>query len=218
MSAPADGSAPPAALVSEAAAQFPSSVSPDGKTLIGDWIPGARPTNPGANGLWSLLLGEGSAARGTPQTFLDTAKSNLDDPQFSPVKEVMQWVAFTSSESGRNEVYVVPYPGPGPKIPISTGGGARPMWSANGRELFFRGPGVAVMAVDVVQSGAALRASPPRMLFANRYGAEYDVSPDGKHFLMIKAAEAVDERPAIHVIVNWFEELRRKAGGEFSPP
>ena len=84
--------------------------------------------------LWVLPLNEGSRGAAKPQAFLDS-RSRKNGPAFSPDGH---WVAYESIESGVREIYVVPYPGPGPKILISTQGGALPRWSHNGLELFYR--------------------------------------------------------------------------------
>ena len=108
-----------------------------------------------------------------------------------------------------------PYPGPGGKSQISTEGGTEPVWNPNGRELFYRS-GDKMMAVDIAtQPGFA--AGKPRMLFEGPYRPtattiqNYDVSPDGQRFLMLKPSESVGTAPMqINVILNWFEELKQK--------
>ena len=127
-----------------------------------------------------------------------------------------RWLAYTSNESGRYEVYVQPFPEPGEKFQISTGGGADPVWSRNGRELFYRA-GNKMMAVPV-QTGTRFVAGKPAELFEGRHetlgaagvpAGSYDVAADGQRFLMVKAAAA---RPPtqINVVINWFEDLKRK--------
>ena len=108
-----------------------------------------------------------------------------------------------------------PYPGPGGKWQISTEGGTEPVWNSNGRELFYRS-GNKMMAVDIAtQSG--FFAGKPRMLFEGRYElapfpiSNYDVSPDGQRFLMLKPIEQAQAAPTqINVVLNWFEELKQK--------
>jgi Tol biopolymer transport system component len=133
-----------------------------------------------------------------------------------------RWLAYTSNESGRLEVYVQPFPGPGGKWQISTEGGTEPVWNPNGRELFYRDAENKMMAVDVSQSrdsnrAVSLSAGRPRMLFEGPYEpsttnvANYDVSPDGRRFLMLKAVEQQGQAATeIHVVLNWFEELKRR--------
>ena len=129
-------------------------------------------------------------------------------------------IAYVSNESGAQEVYVQPYPGPGEKVRISTSGGTEPIWTANGEELLYRAfkpSGVAFMSVGV-RSTAPFRADPPRVLFESKPG-EYDstgpvrgwdASPDGTRFVLVKSA-AVNENPttALHIVLNWTEELDR---------
>jgi len=123
-----------------------------------------------------------------------------------------RWVAYVSSESGRAEVYVDSYPSLAEKLAVSTGGGHRPQWSRDGRELFYR-QGDALMAVSV-DTRASFRVGKPRRLFAGAYRGEsqepaFDVSPDSQRFLMIKSDEAATLRQ-INAVLNWFEELKQK--------
>ena len=97
---------------------------------------------------------------------------------------------------------------------ISTEGGTEPAWNRNGRELFYRS-GDKMMAVEIAtQHGFA--AGTPRMLFEGRYelapfpATNYDVSPDGQRFLMVKPSEQEAATTQINVVLNWFEELKRK--------
>jgi len=156
--------------------------------------------------IWVLRLSDRKA-----QPFLQTA-FNESAPRFSPDG---YWLAYVSDESGRWEIYVQPYPGPGGKWQISTDGGTEPMWNPNGRELFYRN-GRKMMAVEIAtQSGFA--AGKPRVLFEGDYlptplmFPNYDVSQDGQRFLMFKPSEQEAAAPTqINVVLNWFEELKRR--------
>jgi len=108
---------------------------------------------------------------------------------------------------------VTPHPGPGGKILISTEGGLDPRWSRDGRELFYRTRGISRMMVVDVQTGPSFRAGKPRMLFEEQsYSYTYDISPDGKRFLMIKSlGSAQGPSDQVTVVLNWFDELRRRA-------
>jgi dipeptidyl aminopeptidase/acylaminoacyl peptidase len=122
------------------------------------------------------------------------------------------WVAYVSNESGRAEVYVESYPSLVEKVAISTDGGHCPRWSRDGRELFYR-QGDALMAVSV-DIGDSFRAKKPQRLFAGSYRGEsqdmaFDVSPDGRRFLMIKSDVAATLRQ-INAAQNWFEELKQQ--------
>jgi serine/threonine-protein kinase len=146
------------------------------------------------------------------ERFLETP-SFEDAPQFSPDG---RWLAYTSDESGRMEIFVKPYPGPGGKWQISTDGGTEPLWNHNGRELFYRN-GDRMMAVDIsTQPGFA--AGKPRQLFERHYLANpignarpnYDISADGQRFLMVKPVDQEEAaRTQINVVLNWTEELKR---------
>jgi Tol biopolymer transport system component len=129
-----------------------------------------------------------------------------------------RWIAYTSNESGQSEVYVRPYPGPGEKIQISTQGGVQPVWARDGRELFysqgegFTSSGNPLMVVPV-ETGATFVAGQPAEVLEGTYdmglgfSSNYDVSPDGKSFFMIK--RTTEPPREIHVVLNWFEELKR---------
>jgi serine/threonine-protein kinase len=146
-----------------------------------------------------------------PRPFLQTP-ANESGALFSPDGS---WVAYQSDESGRWEVYVRPYPGPGGKVQISTEGGVEPVWARNGRELFYRN-GDKMMAV-AVETKPTFAAAKPKLLFERHYEASpqsflanYDVSPDGQRFLMIKASEQEQAATQINVVQNGFEELKRR--------
>ena len=101
-----------------------------------------------------------------------------------------RWLAYVSSEGGSANVYVRPFPGAGETLQISNDGGGGPVWSANGRELFYREPNGRMMAVDI-EAVAPLRAGRPHVLFdAPRstpiFQADYDVTRDGQQFIMFR--------------------------------
>ncbi len=124
------------------------------------------------------------------------------------------WVAYQSNESGQAEVYVRPFPNVEQgRWLISRGGGTRPLWSRDGRELFYLGAPGRVMAVPI-QPGRTFAAGNPQRAFEGPYLAPallrtYDVSPDGQRFLMIKGTAAA-QGPTLVVVQNWFEELRQR--------
>ncbi len=128
-----------------------------------------------------------------------------------------QWIAYVSDESGQSEVFVRPFPdADAGKWQVSTNGGDSPIWSRDGRELFYRN-GNAVMVVSI-EKAPTFRAQIPKTLFQGTYfyptgGSQWDISPDGKQFLMIKEIFD-DEFPGgtrqsrINIVLNWFEELK----------
>jgi serine/threonine-protein kinase len=162
---------------------------------------------PGLRDIWVLQLSDRKA-----QPFLRTP-FNEGAPSFSPDG---RWLAYLSNESGRPEIYVQPYPGPGGKWQISTDGGTEPLWNRNGRELFYRA-GNKMMAVQVTTE-PAFTAGKPLRLFEKEYaksefpatGRAYDVSSDGQRFLMVKETDQNTAPAQINVVLNWFEELKRR--------
>jgi Tol biopolymer transport system component/predicted Ser/Thr protein kinase len=221
----ADGSGGLERLTISENLQAPMSWSPDGKLLAFLEINSSTQRE-----IWVLRMGDPSLSSGQvpslrsgqvpsagsgqsrkAQLFTRT-RFDEAEPRFSPDG---RWLAYISNESGRFEIYVQPYPGPGGKWQISTDGGMDPVWNPNGLELFYRN-GNKMMAVDV-SSNPSFAAGKPRMLFEGKYEgapvpvANFDVSPDGQRFLMLKPAEQEQAAPTqINVVLNWFEELKQK--------
>ena len=140
------------------------------------------------------------------------------NPEISPGGN---WLAYQSNASGQSEIYVRPFPNVTEgQQQVSTAGGRHPLWARNGEELFYLEPGTRprLMAVPV-QTGSTFDRGSPQPLFAWEYrfdgpSRRYDVSPDGQRFLVIKAGadEAAGDvqAPQIHVVLNWFEELKAR--------
>jgi len=198
----ADGSGQPELLSPGSVPEFPTSWSPDGSTLL--YTAGLGPNE--NMDVWTLSVG-GKRDR----------KPWIDGPAretaafFSPDGRA---VAYVSSESGRNEVYVRPYPGPGPRIKVSTDGGAEPLWAPAGDEIFYRSA-ESLMAAPV-GTAPNLTAGTARALFPDRYdrgyrediSRSYDVSADGKRFLFIRGGQP-KEVPItqLNLVANWTSEL-----------
>ncbi len=206
----ADGSSPPERLTGDTALQqeFATSFSPDGSVLLLNVL-NTTDTSP-ANTGWDILLLPLNGERKL-RPFLQT-KFAEEAACFSPDG---RWVAYSSDESGGSQVFVRPFPGPGPKWQISNEGGDEPHWSRGGRELFYR-QGATMMVVDV-ETKPTFRAGRPQALFVGRYYCYdvncYDVSPDGKRFLMIKEDPAELGPAHVNVVLNWFEEVKRRVAG-----
>ena len=138
-------------------------------------------------------------------------------PAFSPDG---RWLAYVSNETGREEVYVQPFPGPGGKWQISTDGGSFPVWARNGRELFYRS-GEKLMSVTVTTQ-PVFRAGTPRVLFEARFAgttadaSSYDVARDGQRILAVRPGENETEPTQLHVVLEWFEDVKRRvpSGGK----
>ena len=173
--------------------KVPGSISPDGNTLA------YVKSLPTGGEIWLLPLG--GEAR-DPRVYLAN-DHDLKNPLFSPNGE---WLAYTSDESGRDEVYLQPYPDPsGTKRQVSTTGGSAWSWTKGGRELlYFQGD--SVMAVSVDQESG--RTSRPVLLFRGEYG-NGDVTADGERFLLIMAPDT--QRPRrLELVLNWLDELERE--------
>lgn len=175
---------------------YPYDWTPDGRALLYVEETLDRGTNvgvfsPGKKADSRLLLG---------------SEANEDEPALSPDG---RWLAYTSDESGRREVFVRPFPDLGAKWQISTAGGFSPKWSRNGRELFYR-DGTHLMVV-AVGGGQSFGVGRPRPLFKDSIppwlNGGYDVSPDGQHLLTMEIEE--DGAKRIVVVLDWFEELKR---------
>jgi serine/threonine-protein kinase len=189
-----------------------NAVSRDGKRLI--VRTGSGGTRLGGSDLIVLDLG----GIGKPSPLLQTSFEE-HSADLSPDG---RWLAYQSNSSGAFEVYVRPFPDvAGGQWLVSTAGGSEPRWAANGRELFYRDPNGAVMSVPV-GPGATWSMGAPVQLFEGTsflvagsltFNARtYDVSPDGRRFLMIKNVEgpATSSQARIVFVQNWFEELKVK--------
>jgi Tol biopolymer transport system component/predicted Ser/Thr protein kinase len=190
-------------------AKLPISWSPDGRFLLF--------ATPGS-GLqsWVLPLDRQAHASGKPYVFLNGDVAG----KFSPD---MRWIAYSSAESGKYEVYVRPFdpnsangsPSGGGKWQVSTGGGGAARWNANGKELFYlASDGATVMVVDVAAS-PVFQPGTPRVLFKASglparpaSGAAWDASPDGKKFLM-PIPVAANAAAAFNVVLNWTSSLKK---------
>jgi eukaryotic-like serine/threonine-protein kinase len=196
----ADGSGEEQSLTTSENMKTPVSISPDGKSLAFTEVDRAT-----GNDIWLLSLDGDHEARAILKT-----GSSEGSPEFS---RDGKWLAYNSNETGRPEIYVQPFPGPGGKSTISTDGGVEPVWSRDGRELFYRN-GDKLMAV-AISTTPVFSAGVPRLLFEGRYEPTgtgtggYDVSVDGRRFLMIQPTEPEQPATQVSVVINWFEELRR---------
>jgi Tol biopolymer transport system component len=200
----ADGSGGATRLTESDLEQYPWSISPDGKTLVyGQRSEGT---------LWDIWLmpldGDGEPAEFLATSFLEFG------PVFSPDG---RWIAYFSNESDAWEVYVRPASGVG-KWQISSGGGTFPIWSPDGKELYFW-VGGGVSRVEIDGRGDSLRAGRPELMFEGKYAdlgvsISYDVAPDGKRFLMFEDQDGSSAQQHQHVnfVLNWFPELERTFG------
>jgi serine/threonine-protein kinase len=196
----ADGSGAIERLTTSEFSQIPGSWSPDGATLA--FVEFHPDTD------WDIYSLDLRSRRTT--AFLNSPAREAY-PEFSPDG---RWMAYVSDESGRYEVYVRPFPGPGGKWLISQEGGSEPLWARNGKQLYYRSLDAAqIWAVDV-QADGGFSASKPRLLFKTPLmpglpEREWDVSLDGQRFLMVKIEE-VKPTPVTEMVLvtNWSQDLQ----------
>ncbi|UCC98962.1 MAG: PD40 domain-containing protein, partial [Phycisphaerales bacterium] len=194
---PASRSSPKEPLVTGPYDQIASSWSPDGKMLL---FTEDSPVT--GRDIWLLPVEDGNA----PRSFLCESWDEWG-AVFSPDGD---WIAYASEAEGTSEVYVTPYPEPVPQK-ISTDGGYHPVWSRDGKELFYR-CGDKMMALTI-ETEPEFRVIDSEVLFEGQYltGARrnYDVSGDGQRFLMVKESEEQPAATQLIVVLNWFDELKR---------
>ncbi len=199
---PVDGSYEAELLTTAEYTQNPTSWSPDGVLA---YCEGSDGTGATVNrDIWVFQPNGDSE----PRKFLATQFDECH-AMFSPDG---QWIAFTSNQSGQAEVYVKPYATESQMVQISTDGGTEPTWVAGGTELIYRNENKWMVAS--VRTQPTFNAETPTLLFEQSYlgndnASNYDVSPDGQRFVMVKEGDQESEPPQIHVVLNWFEELKR---------
>ena len=200
---PADGSRlePEPLLESNTSYQVPEAWTPDGQELIFVQLD--------ANGAIDIMAvspngGEPRLVVQTQHTASTTASGGV--ASLSPDG---RWLAYVSAVTGEPEIWVRPYPGPGAPVRISPSGGLEPVWSRDGQELFYL-EGSKMMGVRI-ETQPEFRPQPVELLFDGYYfhrnRPSYDVATDGR-FLMIQPTATMQDAK-IHVILNWFEELKR---------
>ena len=205
----ADGASQPQALTGSKSIQVPWSFTPDGKRLAYvDYGTG----NPQ---IWTVPLEDqgGQLKAGKPEQFLKSGFYDLA-PSFSPDG---RWLAYQSHESGKYEVYVRAFPPPtsgqGGKWQISNSGGVRPRWSRSGHDLLYQS-GDQIMAASYTVKDGTFVAEKPRVWIAKLGGTRWDLAPDGKRVLVltpVESAEAPKQEHEVVFLINFLDELRRKA-------
>jgi serine/threonine protein kinase len=196
---PADGSREADELITSNNSIYPASWTPDGMSLAFYEI---NPTM--QRDIWIFSMKDRTAKP------IIATQYNERVPMFSPDG---RFIAYVSNDTGRDEIFIQPYPTTGVKWQISDGGGTEPMWAPNGKELYYR-QGNKMMAVKL-EFGSSLKWERARMLFEGNFASHvnysrYHIHPKGDRFLMVRQGETAVVRE-IHVVFNWFEELKRLA-------
>ena len=203
----ADGYSQPQSLTVSKNILVPSSFTPDGKRLAYVEVAG----NPQ---IWTLPLEEqnGQLKAGKPEHFLKSAFTAAD-PGFSPDG---RWLAYTSNESGKAEIYVRAFPQPasgaGGKWQVSNSGGTSPVWSRGGHELMYQS-GDQILAVSYAVQGSTFVADKPRVWIAKLGGTMWDLAPDGKRVAVVRPVDAGTNPQQDHdvtILQNFYDELRRR--------
>jgi serine/threonine-protein kinase len=197
---PYDRSGPPSPLQTSNGGQriiAEGVMSPDGASLVFRTLADAT-----GRDIWMRSL----AGDTTPKPFEVTSADEIM-PRFSPDG---RWLAYVSNESGSSEVFVRPFPGPGGRTQISAGGGTEPVWSPDGRRLFYMN-GSDLMAANLSAAPTLTVTSRERVLSADvapgGIHANYDVARDGHHFLMVRNAGGSTD---LVVALNWLSEAAKK--------
>jgi serine/threonine-protein kinase len=209
---PTDGAAEPRTLMVSKSLQFPTSFSPDGRRLaFSQLIPGEA----AEIRIASITNESGSLAFGKAELFLKTRAVNAY-PTFSPDGH---WLAYADTDSGNYEVYVRAFPDRDIKVPISNAGGAMPIWSPNGRELFYRSEDQRIMIVDYSVKDGTFVAEKPRVWSEKRLNntglaTNFDIAPDGKRFIGLlpdDSPEPQETKSHFKIATDIFDEIRRRA-------
>ena len=198
---PSNGSGVETSLLADKANMIPLSWSADGRLLLYT-VAASKEGAPPQPDLWVLPSGGDKK----PFPFLTTPFSEVP-ARFSPDG---RWVAYVSNESGQNQVYVVPFPGPGGKWQISTQGGASPVWRPDGKEIFYMADDARLMAAAVSFTASGIEIGSARPLFQLRPSGPrsfYDVAPDGR-FLVVSSTDKPESSP-ITLVVNWMARMSR---------
>jgi Tol biopolymer transport system component len=173
--------------------------SRDGRYVVARLNPGG----PTGSDIWMLPL---NPAGEKPRPYLQS-NANEGAPNLSPSSD---WLAYSSDETRRFEVYVQSFPNPGRKYQISVNGGGTPVWSRDGKELYFIAPDRKMMAVAIRNNGGNLEIGTPRVLFDSKFSAftnaGFDVSKDGR--FLIPAQEQGSALP-MTLVVNWQAGLKK---------
>jgi Tol biopolymer transport system component len=192
----ASGAGQAQALLESEVAKFPTSWTPDGRSILFNYFDPQGQTD---GDIYLLEIGDGNEAVPFLQTEFDENSGVLSPDG--------RWLAYVSDESGTEEVYVAPFPRPGGKWQISKGGGDSPTWTKNGTEIVYAGPGARVMVVSIRAGANTITVGSPEELFRNERIAAADVTPTGERVLVALGAEAGESHP-ISVMLNWAGALK----------
>jgi Tol biopolymer transport system component len=168
---------------------LPTSWSPDGKLILAVEPPGRILTIPSADPKPSLV-------------------ATINTPSFPRFSTDGRWMAYSSLDSGRSEIYVVPFPGPGGKVQVSSAGGTQPRWRRDGKEIFYVAPDGRLTAAEITFNGGSLEVGRVQPLFGGipsvgALAASYDVAADGQRFLVEVPIGLLNSGEPLTLVQNW---------------
>jgi len=199
---PSSGAGTEEMLLTTGLNQYPTDWSPDGQ-FVAYWVPDPK----SGSDLYVLPMN----GERKPNPFLQTPY-NENDGHFSPDGK---WIAYVSNESGTDQVYVAPFPGPGGKWQISIAGGSRPVWRRDGKEIIYLASDDKLMATEVNSKGANFEVGAVRTLFQTRpqrfvtfFPALYSADREAQRFLLNVAATQNSTSP-LTLVVHWTADLKK---------
>jgi serine/threonine-protein kinase len=211
----ADGAGKPRPLTQSKTMQLPTSFTPNGTRLVFSEL-----TPDGGTEIRTVSVesGSGQMRAGEPQLFLRTSTVNA----FAAFSPDGRWLAYADAEAGSYEVYVRAFPDNGSKVQISSAGGMMPIWSRNGRELFYRMEDPRIMVANYTVKGESFVADKPRVWSGKQLAnlglaPNFDLAPDGKRFVALMPAGSPEPRETqshVTLVVNFFDEVRRRVAAQ----
>jgi serine/threonine-protein kinase len=197
---PADRSSPSTLLYQTSRVAYPSSWSPDGRFVA--YIERDPETT---YDIWVLPIDE-NMQPGTTQRIIASKARELN-PRFSPDG---RWLVYSSTETGSEEIYAQPFPGPGPRQQVSSGGGVVPRWGPRGDEIFYVDPTSTRMMRASVHTTPQLSFGVPEALFPfESTSTFFELSPDGEHFVFLQRGSQAQSITQLRIVFNWFDQLER---------
>ena len=211
----ADGAGQPQQLTRSKRRQQPTSFTPDGAHLL---FAEASPAGGAEIRMVTLESSSGQLRAGEPQSVLKTATLEV----YAAISPDKRWLAYADAEGGRYEVYVRAFPDKGARVLVSNAGGMMPVWSQNGRELFYRTEDHRIMVVSYTANGDSFIPQKARLWSAKQLatlgtGRNYDVAPDGKRCIVlmpVDSSEPSERQSHVNLVVNFFDEVRRRVAGQ----
>jgi serine/threonine-protein kinase len=197
---PADASQPSRPIYESQRTAVPWAWTPDGRELL------YYEHDPETDyDIWVLPIDQGMRS-GEPRSVVASAARE----RYAAVSPDGRWLAYVSDESGRREIYVQSFPGPGARTQVSAGGGTWPRWGPQSDEIFYLDPVSKQMMAASVRTGPGLIVGAPEALFPfESTSNSFAVAPDGEHFVFTQRGSQAQPIHQLRIVFNWFDELDR---------